>query len=100
MKIKNNISSEFMLSYVEVLELVSYIVSMSKFEVLEFSIIHTKKNYYNMLKPDVQDIESHYIYCDSIFPSFEATDKMKDLREKKNIFDISNLNENMNCSQG
>ena len=48
------------------------------------------KIYYNILKANLEDLESLYMDCDSFFISFKTKDINNDLSELEDYFDFSN----------
>ena len=63
------------------------------FAVLELSKLHMYETYYDKLQPyfGLENIQLHYMDCDSFVLSIETDNIINDLKNIKNLFDFSNL---------
>ena len=66
------------------------------FSVLELSKLHMYETYYDKLQPyfGQENIQLHYMDCDSFVMSIETQNIINDLKNLENLFDFSNLYEN------
>ena len=66
------------------------------FTVLELSKLHMYETYYDKLQPyfGIENIELHYMDCDSFVLSIETQNIINNLRNLEDLFDFSNLNKN------
>ena len=66
------------------------------FTVLELSKLHMYETYYDKLQPyfGQENIQLHYMDCDSFVLSIETQNINNDLENLENLFDFSNLNKN------
>ena len=63
------------------------------FAVLELSKLHMYETYFDKLQPyfGLENIQLHYMDCDSFVLSIETDNIINDLKNLKNLFDFSNL---------
>ena len=66
------------------------------FAILELSKLHMYETYYNTLQPyfGQENIQLHYMDCDSFILSINSENIIKDLKNLEDIFDFSNIDEN------
>ena len=66
------------------------------FAILELSKLHMYETYYDTLQPyfNQENIQLHYIDCDSFVLSIKSENIIKDLKNLEDIFDFSNIDEN------
>ena len=66
------------------------------FAILELSKLHMYETYYDILQPyfSQENLQLHYIDCDSFVLSIKSENIIKDLKNLENIFDFSNIDEN------
>ena len=66
------------------------------FAVLELSKLHMYETYYDVLQAyfRLENIQLHYMDCDSFVLSIETENIINDLKNLEDIFDFSNLNKN------
>ena len=66
------------------------------FTVLELSKLHMYETYYDKLQPyfGQENIQLHYMDCDSFIMSIETENIINDLKNLENLFDFSNLDKN------
>ena len=66
------------------------------FAILELSKLHMYETYYNTLQPyfGQENIQLHYMDCDSFILSINSENIIKDLKNLENIFDFSNIDTN------
>ena len=66
------------------------------FAILELSKLHMYETYYDKLQPyfGQENIQLHYMDCDSFILSINSEIIIKDLKNSENIFDFSNIDEN------
>ena len=66
------------------------------FAILELSKLHMYETYYDILQSyfGQEDLQLHYMDCDSFILSIESENIIKDLKNLENIFDFSNMVEN------
>ena len=66
------------------------------FSVLKLSKLHMYETYYDKLQPyfGQENIQLHYMDCDSFVLSIETQNIINDLKNLENLFDFSNLNKN------
>ena len=67
------------------------------FDVLELSKLHMYETYYDKLQPyfGSKSLQLHYIDTDGMILSMKTKDIIKDLKNLEDIFDFSNLDENI-----
>ena len=67
-----------------------------RFAMLELSKLHMYETYYDTLQPyfGQENIQLHYMDCDSFILSTKSEKIIKDLKNLENIFDFSNIDEN------
>ena len=63
------------------------------FAILELSKLHMYETYYDILQPyfEKENIQLHYMDCDSFVLSLKAENVIKDLKNFEDMFDFSNL---------
>ena len=66
------------------------------FAILELSKLHMYETYYDTLQPyfGQENIQLHYMDCDSFILSIKSENIIKDLKNLEDIFDFSNIDEN------
>ena len=66
------------------------------FAILELSKLHMYETYYDTLQPyfGQENLQLHYMDCDSFILSINSGNITKDLKSLENIFDFSNIDEN------
>ena len=66
------------------------------FALLELSKLHMYETYYDNLQPyfGQENLQLHYMDCDSFILSIESEKIIKDLKNLEDIFDFSNIDEN------
>ena len=66
------------------------------FAILELSKLHMYETYYDTLQSyfGQENLQLHYMDCDSFILSIESENIIKDLRNLEDIFDFSNIDEN------
>ena len=66
------------------------------FAILELSKLHMYETYYDTPRPyfGQENIQLHYMDCDSFILSIKSENIIKDLKNLENIFDFSNIDEN------
>ena len=66
------------------------------FAILELSKLHMYETYYDTLQPYFrqENIQLHYMDCDSFILSIKSENIIKDLKNLEDIFDFSNIDEN------
>ena len=68
----------------------------SRFATLEFGKLHMYETYYDKLQPyfGMENIQLHYMDCDSFVLSIKTENKIKDIKILEDIFVFSNLDVN------
>ena len=66
------------------------------FAILELSKLHMYETYYDSLQPcfGQENIQLHYMDCDSFILSIKSENIIKDLKNLEDIFDFSKIDEN------
>ena len=66
------------------------------FAIIELSKLHMYETYYDTLQPyfGQENIQLHYMDCDSFILSINSENIIKDLKNLEDIFDFSNIDEN------
>ena len=66
------------------------------FAILDLSKLHIYETYFDTLQSDFgqENIQLHYMDCDSFILSIKSENIIKDLKNLNNIFDCSNIDEN------
>ena len=66
------------------------------FAILELSKLHMYETYYDTLQPyfGQENLQLHYIDCDSFVLSIKSEKIIKDLKNLEDIIDFSNIDEN------
>ena len=72
------------------------------FAILELSKLHMYETYYDTLQPyfGQENIQLHYMDCDSFILNIKSENKIKDLKKLEDIIDFSSIDENHELYSG